>query len=266
MLVEMLTEVEGETKDEWINWQATIVQVKEGRYLVHSNVRLSEESTRRFLLTHVRRAARPFGYSTPRHGGLPCDDNSTVRQVGPIIDRGVLESDIYAPHVHKIWMCYLIYAHLLLNAQHLLKTLLPMFLAKLADLALCEAHSAAAGGRFSASVVGLYEYVGMNLGVQLVRELSTMHMSYVDLRTLALTLLKQQLTLQKSMAEQCLVWEMLHMLNKAQNKEQGQDVTHSLREMRDKVLADFSRRPASGWAIYKDTACKVANQVAVCTT
>ena len=41
----MLTEVEGETKDEWIDRQATIVKVEEGRYLVHFNIRLVEEST-----------------------------------------------------------------------------------------------------------------------------------------------------------------------------------------------------------------------------
>ena len=178
----------------------------------------------------------------------------------------MLEPGIYVLHVHKIWMCYLIYACLPLNTQHLDKTLLLMFLAKLTDLALHEACSAAAGSRFSRSVVRLYEYVGMNLGVQLVTERNTTHMSYVNLSMLALTLPKQQLALQKSTAEQHLVWEMLHMLNKAQNKEWGQDVARSLREMRDKPLADFSRRPESGRTIYKDTACEVANQVAVCTT
>ena len=45
VLVEMPTEVEGETKDEWIDRQATIVKVEDNRYLVHSNVGPSEEST-----------------------------------------------------------------------------------------------------------------------------------------------------------------------------------------------------------------------------
>ena len=163
-------------------------------------------------------------------------------------------------------MCYLIYAHLPLNAQRLEKTLLPMFLAKLADLALREACSAAAGGRFSGSVVGLYKYVGMNPGVQLVTELNTTHMSYVDLSTLALALPKRQLALQKSTAEQRLVWEMLRVLDKAQYKERDQDVARSLREMRDKALAEFSKRPESGWVIYEETAREVANQVAVRAT
>ena len=66
----------------------------------------------------------------------------------------------------------LIYAHLLLNAQQLDKTLLLMFLAKLSDQALCEACSAAASGRFSKVVVRLYTYVSMNPGVQLMTELS----------------------------------------------------------------------------------------------
>ena len=51
---------------------------------------------------------------------------------------------------------------------------------------------------------------------------------YVDLSTLALTLPKQQLTLQKSTAEQRLVWEMLSVLDKAQRKERDQDVARSL--------------------------------------
>ena len=52
-------------------------------------------------------------------------------------------------------------------------------------------------------------YVRMNLGVQLVTELNTMHMLYVDLSTLALALPKRQLALQKSTAKQCLMWEVL---------------------------------------------------------
>ena len=108
-------------------------------------------------------------------------------------------------------MCYPTYARLQLNTQRLGKTLLPMFLNKVADLALCVvACSVAAGRWFSESVVGLYGYVGMNPGVQLVTELNTTNMSYVDLSTLALTLPKRQLALQKSTAEQRLVWEMSH--------------------------------------------------------
>ena len=96
-----------------------------------------------------------------------------------------------------------------------------MFLGKLADQALREACSVAAGGRFSKAVVGLYAYVGMNPGVQLVTELNTTHMTYVDLATLALALPKRQLALQKSTAEQRLVWEMLRVLDKGQHKERG---------------------------------------------
>ena len=53
----------------------------------------------------------------------------------------------------------------------------------------------AAGGRFSKSVVVLYRYAGMNPSVQLITELNTTHMSYTDLNTLALQLLKRQLAL-----------------------------------------------------------------------
>ena len=59
----------------------------------------------------------------------------------------------------------------------------------------------------------------MNPGVQLVTELNTTHMTYIDLATLALALPKRQLALQKSTAEQRLVWEMLRVLDKAQHKE-----------------------------------------------
>ena len=69
----------------------------------------------------------------------------------------------------------------------------------------------------------------MNPGVQLVAELNTTHMSYVDLNTLALALPKWQLAQQKSTAEQGrLMWEMLRVLNKAQRKERDQDVARSL--------------------------------------
>ena len=46
VLMEMLTEDEDEMRDEWIDRQATIVKVEEGRYLMHFNVGPSEESTR----------------------------------------------------------------------------------------------------------------------------------------------------------------------------------------------------------------------------
>ena len=62
------------------------------------------------------------------------------------------------------------------------------------------------------------------------------------------------------------MWEMLRMLDKAQNKERDQDVVRSLREMRDKALADFLRRPEDGQTIHEDTAREVANQVAVRAT
>ena len=58
---------------------------------------------------------------------MPRDDASTARQVGPILDQGILDAGIYDPMVHQIWMCYLTYARLPLNAQRLGKTLLPMF-------------------------------------------------------------------------------------------------------------------------------------------
>ena len=67
---------------------------------------------------------------------MPHDEASTARQVGPILDWGLLNTSIYDPIIHPIWMCYLIYAWLLLNTQWLGKTLLLMFLNKLAGFAL----------------------------------------------------------------------------------------------------------------------------------
>ena len=136
MLLKMPTEDEEETRDKWVDRLATVIRVEDDRYLMHSNVRATDVSTQWFLATHIRKAPQAFSYNMPRHGGLHQDDRSTARQVGPIVDRGVLESGIYDTHIHKVWMCYLIYAHLPLNAQQLDKTLLPMFLGKLADLAL----------------------------------------------------------------------------------------------------------------------------------
>ena len=66
------------------------------------------------------------------------------------------------------------------------KTLLPMFLAKICDLVLREACSAAGGGRFSKAVVKLYAHMGMNPRVQLVVDLNNMSMDYTGLDTLVL--------------------------------------------------------------------------------
>ena len=88
----------------------------------------------------------------------------------------------------------------------------------------------------------------------MVTELNTTHMSYVNLSMLAIALPKRQLALQKSTAEQRLVWEMLRVLDKAQHKERDQDVARSLQEMCDKALADFSKRPESGLVIYEEAA------------
>ena len=113
----MLTEDKEEMRDKWVNHQATIVKIEDDQYLIYSNIRLTDASTQWFPAMHICKAPQAFSYSTPRHASLPQDDRSTVRQVSPIIEQGVLESGIYDPHIHKVWMCYLIYAHLPLNAQ-----------------------------------------------------------------------------------------------------------------------------------------------------
>ena len=53
----MPTEDEDESRDKWVDCQATIVKVEDGRYLVHSNVRLPESSTQWFPSMCMCRAA-----------------------------------------------------------------------------------------------------------------------------------------------------------------------------------------------------------------
>ena len=74
----------------------------------------------------------------------------------------MLESGIFDSSVHKVWMCFGIYARLPLNAQRTDKAELPMFLAKPSDAALRETC-------FSKARIKLYGSVGMNPGHQLVR-------------------------------------------------------------------------------------------------
>ena len=57
-----------------------------------------------------------------------------AHQLSPYLNKGVLESSMCDPGMHKVWMCFCIYARLLLNAQCMgksHKTVLLMFLAKL---------------------------------------------------------------------------------------------------------------------------------------
>ena len=142
-------------------------------------------------------------------------------------------------------------------------TVLPMFLTKLKDSRLKEAYSMAAGGEFSKAIIQLYGYVSMNPSHQLVMELNAMHIQYTNMNTLALALPKRQLALSKSTAEQRLVWELLHMLDKAQQRERGQDTAHALHAMRDNALAAFTSDLHEGAAIYARITRKVTNQVAV---
>ena len=267
LLVQMPTEIDGETRNEWIDQKATIVKVEAGRYFIHIEADLADGKVAWYEAARVRRALRtPLGYSTPRHGGLPRDDETMPRQVGPRLDRGLLDAGIYNPAIHQLWMCYLIYARLPLNAQRLDKTLLPMFLAKIYDQALREACGAAAGGRFSKAAVKLYAHVGMNPGKQLVVDLNNMNMDYTGLDTLALQLPRRQLALGKATHEQRLVWEALCVLDEAQHRERDQDIARALRQIRDRALADFTNNPHDGAAIYERTSKAVTDQVAVHVT
>ena len=96
LLVEMLTEIDGETKDEWIDRHATIIKVESNRFHIHCEGSQGiSDWIEWFELAHVCQALREFSYSMPRHGGMPCEDASTARQVGPILDQGLLNARIY---------------------------------------------------------------------------------------------------------------------------------------------------------------------------
>ena len=124
--------------------------------------------------------------------------------------------------------------------------------------------------RFSRSVVGLYGYVGMNPGVQLITELNTTHMLYTraDLSMLALALPKRQLALQKSTtAGQRLMWG--DATRAQQGSEQGARSRHCTHPSRDAgqrsggILEAAIRRPGH---LRVDGAREVVNQVAVRAT
>ena len=206
--------------NKWIDQKVTVVKAKASSYLIHIKADLTNNrKVVWFEVAHIRWAPwASVSYSTPQHGGLPHDDATTPGQVGPWLDRGLLEACIYDPAIHQLWMCYCIYTCLPLNMQQLDKALLLMFLAKICDLVLHDACSVAAGGWFSKAVVKLYRHVGMNPRVQLVMDLDNMSMDYTGLDALVLQLPKQQLTLGKAMHEQRLVWEALCVLNEAQHR------------------------------------------------
>ena len=83
LLLEMPPEIEGETKDEWFDRRATIIKVEARRFLVHCEAGHGVSDKVDWIESGcVRRAPRSmFGYSTPRHGGLPLEDTSAARQV-----------------------------------------------------------------------------------------------------------------------------------------------------------------------------------------
>ena len=97
LLVEMPTEIEDETKNEWIDKRATIIKVESHRYLVHIEVDLANNGkVAWFESARVRRAPRAsYGHFTPRHGGIPRDAQTMQRQVGPYLDRGLLDAGIF---------------------------------------------------------------------------------------------------------------------------------------------------------------------------
>ena len=110
--------------------------------------------------------ARPFGFTTPQQGEVAADDWSTAKQVGPRLDRGVLDAGLFDPEIHEPWMCVLIYARMSLTAQRLDKTLLPMFLRLVHDETVRSSCTTAAGGRFSKALTALFTSVGMSPGTR----------------------------------------------------------------------------------------------------
>ena len=86
LCVDMPTDIEDECKTQWVNTRAPIVKVGDGRFLVHFNTDLNADGKIECVdAKRVRQAARAFGFSTPRHGGVARDDWSTAKQVGPFL-------------------------------------------------------------------------------------------------------------------------------------------------------------------------------------
>ena len=54
VLIGMPTEIEGEFRDEWVDRQAVVAYIEDDRYLVHTRVGPSEESTRWYPSERVR--------------------------------------------------------------------------------------------------------------------------------------------------------------------------------------------------------------------
>ena len=74
VLLKMPTEDEEETRDKWVDCQATIVKIEDDQYLIYSNIRPTDASTQWFPAMCVHKAPQAFSYSMPRHAGLPQDD------------------------------------------------------------------------------------------------------------------------------------------------------------------------------------------------
>ena len=64
LLVQMPTEIDGETRNEWIDQRATIVKVEVGRYFVHTEADLDDGKVAWYEAARVRRALRtPLGWA-----------------------------------------------------------------------------------------------------------------------------------------------------------------------------------------------------------
>ena len=91
LLVDLPTDIEGESRPTWIDKQSTIVKAEEARILVYSE---ADSKTERYARTHVQPKPHrgPKGFTTPQQGGVASSDWPTAEQVGPYLDRGVLDS------------------------------------------------------------------------------------------------------------------------------------------------------------------------------
>ena len=74
LCVDMPTDIEDEYKPQWVDKRESIVKVGDDRFLIHFDTDFLDGKIEWVDATCVRRAARAFDYSTPRHSGVARDD------------------------------------------------------------------------------------------------------------------------------------------------------------------------------------------------
>ena len=102
---------------------------------------------------------------------------------------GVLESDVYMPSIHELWMCILTLSQVSTHGQTFLQVTAPQFLRWIDDPALREQVEWQGQGRIHKMVVTLYKLEGQSPGLQIIMELNTTDLDYTDPKQLVTALM-----------------------------------------------------------------------------